>query len=68
MLGQPDQAEIDTSIAAAIYNVWRGQFIKNTIDATLDRVGAAAGVDMPAPGSAQSLTALAQPARSLRRE
>jgi penicillin amidase len=51
-LSAPSSAEIDASIAATIYSVWRGQFIKNTIDAVLG-----AG-NLPRPPSAQYLTAL----------
>lgn len=51
-LSAPTQAEIDASVAATIYSVWRGQFIKNTIDAVLD-VG-----KLPKPDSASSVTAL----------
>jgi penicillin amidase len=51
-LSSPSSAEIDASIAATIYSVWRGQFIKNTIDAVLS-----AG-NLPTPPSAQYLTAL----------
>jgi penicillin amidase len=31
----PTQAQIDASVAATIYSVWRGRFIANTIDAAL---------------------------------
>jgi penicillin amidase len=48
----PSSAEIERSIAATIYSVWRGQFIKNTIDAVLS-----AG-NLPRPGSMQVVTAL----------
>src|SRR5687768_4754470 len=51
-LSSPTSAEIDASIAATIYSVWRGQFIKNTIDAVLG-----AG-NLPRPPSAQAMTAL----------
>ncbi|MFA6954598.1 MAG: penicillin acylase family protein [Thermoanaerobaculia bacterium] len=51
-LSAPSQAEIDASVAATIYSVWRGQFIKNTIDPVLS-----AG-PLPAPGSAAVVTAL----------
>jgi penicillin G amidase len=49
---QPTQREIDNSVAAAIYAVWRGQFIKNVVDATLGRYG------LPQPGGADALNAL----------
>jgi penicillin amidase len=38
-LAAPDQAEIDHSIAATIYSVFRGQAIANTIDGTLSGIG-----------------------------
>jgi penicillin amidase len=31
--------EVANSVAATIYSLWRGQIVKNTIDATLQRVG-----------------------------
>jgi penicillin amidase len=52
VLSAPSSAEIDASVAATLYSVWRGQFIKNTIDAVLG-----AG-NLPRPPSAQYLTAL----------
>ncbi len=51
---EPTQSEIDASIATTIYSVWRSQVLKNTIDATLERLGS----DVPRPGSSQSLSAL----------
>ncbi|HYI08835.1 MAG TPA: penicillin acylase family protein [Thermoanaerobaculia bacterium] len=51
-LSAPSSAEIETSIAATIYSVWRGQFIKNTIDAVL------ATGNLPRPSSALTVTAL----------
>jgi penicillin amidase len=51
-LSSPSSAEIDASVAATLYSVWRGQFIKNTIDAVLS-----AG-NLPRPPSAQYVTAL----------
>jgi penicillin amidase len=51
-LSAPSSAEIEASIAATIYSVWRGQFIKNTIDAVLG-----AG-NLPRPSSALTVTAL----------
>jgi penicillin G amidase len=35
----PSATEIAASVAATIYSLWRGQIVKNTIDATLQRVG-----------------------------
>ncbi|MFZ2493327.1 MAG: penicillin acylase family protein, partial [Thermoanaerobaculia bacterium] len=52
VLSAPSAAEIQSSIAATIYSTWRGQFIKNTIDAFLD-----AG-KLPKPSSPSALTAL----------
>lgn len=49
---EPTQAEIDASIAATIYSVWRGQALANTIDATLD------ALQLPRPGGSQALAAL----------
>ena len=52
VLSAPSSAEIDASIAATLYSVWRGQFIKNTIDAVLSTA------NLPRPASAQYVTAL----------
>ncbi len=49
----PTAAEVDASIAATIYSVWRGQMIGNTIDATLAALGG-----LPAPGSGEAMKAL----------
>ena len=35
----PSQAEIDASVAATLFAVWRGQVVRNTVDATLGQVG-----------------------------
>jgi penicillin amidase len=35
----PSQAQIDASVAATIYSVWRGRFVRNTIDAALAPYG-----------------------------
>lgn len=51
-LSAPSASEIDASIAATIYSVWRGQIIKNTIDAVLG-----AG-KLPKPGSTLAVAAL----------
>ncbi len=51
-LTPPSSAEIESSIAATIYSVWRGQFIENTIDAVLS-FG-----ELPRPSSALTVTAL----------
>jgi penicillin amidase len=49
----PSQAEIDASVAATIYSMWRGQAIMATIDATL----IPRGMGGVLPGDAQSMTA-----------
>jgi len=49
-LRKPTSEEISESVAATIYSVWRGQFIRNTIDATLD--------GLPKPGDELTMTAL----------
>ena len=48
----PSTAEIEHSIAATIYSVWRGQMIGSTIDEVLDAIG------LPRPPSSLSMTAL----------
>lgn len=48
----PSTAEIQASVAATLYSVWRGQFIRNTIDAPL------AVFSLPTPGSQEALSAL----------
>ncbi|MDH3276352.1 MAG: penicillin acylase family protein, partial [Gammaproteobacteria bacterium] len=48
----PSVAEVEHSIAATIYSVWRGQMIGNTIDQVLDTIG------LPRPPSSLSMTAL----------
>ncbi|MCB1560440.1 MAG: penicillin acylase family protein [Xanthomonadales bacterium] len=35
----PSQAEIDASVAATLFAVWRGQVVRSTVDATLAQVG-----------------------------
>jgi penicillin amidase len=49
----PTSAEIDASVAASIYSVWRGQMIDNTIDTTLAALGG-----LPGPGSGEAMKAL----------
>jgi penicillin amidase len=61
VLAPPGAEEIQHSIAATIYSVWRGQMIRNTIDAVLDGYGAAIGMEpgkFPRPGSGESMKAL----------
>jgi penicillin amidase len=48
----PSAEEVATSVAATIYSVWRGQFLANTIDATL------APLSVATPGDDQSLASL----------
>ncbi len=38
-LPQPDQAEIDASVAATLFALWRSQMLANTIDAVFDVMG-----------------------------
>ncbi|HTT10677.1 MAG TPA: penicillin acylase family protein [Burkholderiaceae bacterium] len=58
VLGSPSGQEIAQSVAATLYSVWRGQFIRNTIDATLDGVPLPSGVSLPKPGDQLAMTAL----------
>ncbi len=53
-LAPPSQAEIDASVAATIYSVWRGQVVQQVIDPPLENLG----LDEFAPGSALAMTAL----------
>jgi len=48
----PSAVEIEHSIAATIYSVWRSRMIANTIDQVLDAIG------LPRPPSSLSMTAL----------
>jgi penicillin G amidase len=57
-LGAPSTQEIAESVAATLYNVWRGQFIRNTIDATLEGVPLPPGVSLPKPDTQLVMTAL----------
>ena len=57
-LGVPTAQEIADSIAATLYSVWRGQFVANTIDVTLDGVPLPPGVSLPKPGDQLTMTAL----------
>jgi penicillin amidase len=62
LLSPPSAGEVEASIAATIYSVWRGQAIGNTIDATLARIDAVLGgfgfPPMPRPGSRESVIGL----------
>ena len=53
-LAEPSEREVSNSVAATIYSVWRGQVLRNTIDAALLR----AGLGSHLPPSDQSLAAL----------
>jgi penicillin amidase len=48
--GDPSSSEVSASIAATIYSVWRGQFIRQVIDAPI--------AGMPTPPGQQAVTAL----------
>ena len=48
----PSQGEIDNSVGATLYSVWRGQFLANTIDPVVKQL------TIPQPPSQQSLSAL----------
>ncbi|HET9482613.1 MAG TPA: penicillin acylase family protein, partial [Xanthomonadales bacterium] len=49
-LPEPSQCEIDASIGATIFAAWRGQVVRNVIDATLQRVGLGSAL----PGSQEA--------------
>ncbi len=38
-LPEPSHGEVQNSIAATIYSVWRGQFVRLTVDAALEKLG-----------------------------
>jgi len=50
----PSQAEMDASVAASIWTLWRSFALRNTIDATLSHVGLTGYL----PGNSDSLTGL----------
>lgn len=54
----PTPDEIAESVAATLYSVWRGQFIRNSIDATLEGVPLPPGIALPKPDSQLAMTAL----------
>ncbi|HET9024051.1 MAG TPA: penicillin acylase family protein [Burkholderiaceae bacterium] len=58
VLDTPTSQEVAESVAATLYNVWRGQFIRNTVDATLQGAPLPPGVSLPRPGSQLVMTAL----------
>ena len=52
----PEEVDVDASVAATIYAVWRNQILANTIDATLDGLGQLAEIpDMPRPENREEL-------------
>ncbi|MFZ0428512.1 MAG: penicillin acylase family protein [Acidobacteriota bacterium] len=53
-LPEPSQSEIDRSVAATIYAIWRGRIVANVIDATLFRVQ----LNPYRPDSERSMSAL----------
>lgn len=53
-MADPSSSEIANSVAATIWSLWRGQIIRNTVDATLTRVG----LGNYLPGSTESYVAL----------
>lgn len=53
-LPQPDSAEVDQSVAATLYAVWRSRLVANTVDSVLERFG----LEGHAPDSERSLSAL----------
>ena len=54
--GPPSQTEIDASVAASIYAVWRGQIVQRTIDTTLASLPVP--LDGFAPGSNEAMKGL----------
>jgi penicillin amidase len=58
VLAAPSAQEVAASVGATLYSVWRGQFIRNTVDATLEGVPLPPGVALPKPGSQLVMTAL----------
>jgi penicillin amidase len=53
MMAPPSQAEIDNSVAATVFALWRSYLVRNTIDATLTGVGLGDNL----PGSTQAYNA-----------
>jgi penicillin G amidase len=43
-LGAPSTSEIDKSVAASLFAIWRSYAIRNTVDATLTKVGLASAL------------------------
>ncbi|HFC30829.1 MAG TPA: penicillin acylase family protein, partial [Oceanospirillales bacterium] len=48
-LSPPSDTEIDNSVAATIYSMWRSMIVRNTLDATIKGVDQAIGQDVLAP-------------------
>ncbi|MEL7239023.1 MAG: penicillin acylase family protein, partial [Planctomycetota bacterium] len=54
----PTRREIRSSVAATIYSVWRGQFIRRVVDGTMADLAAAAGLpSLPSPPATLALSA-----------
>jgi len=53
-LTAPSQSEIDASVAATIFAMWRGVVVRNTVNSTLTRVGLSGAL----PGSRSAQTGL----------
>ncbi|MBN8741519.1 MAG: hypothetical protein BGP24_19530 [Lysobacterales bacterium 69-70] len=49
-LAEPSAAEVDASVAASLFAIWRSQAIRNTVDATVSKVGLGAAL----PGSSDA--------------
>ncbi|MDH3587807.1 MAG: penicillin acylase family protein [Gammaproteobacteria bacterium] len=49
-LPEPGQTEVDNSVAATIYSVWRGQAVRRIVDEPL--------AGLPTPGSTMAMTAM----------
>lgn len=55
----PTQQEIDDSVAATIYSVWRGQILRRVIDDTMNRLATAVGQpSLPTPTGSLAMSAL----------
>lgn len=52
VLAEPSDEEINASVAATLYSVWRGQFVRNVIDRLLTPF------NLPGPGDQQTLVAI----------
>jgi penicillin amidase len=54
----PTPGEMSASVAATIYSVWRGQFVRQVIDETLAGLPTPADQRLPTPPDQQAMTAL----------